>query len=54
MVAAVKMAMEVLGVMQVAEEWGEVLTGEVFVDSTAALGIVKRKVCGNMRHVKVG
>lgn len=30
------------------------MVGHVYVDSSAALGIVKRQGCGKMRHVRVG
>ena len=41
--------------MQLASDWGEVnLTGEVLVDSSAALGTIKRRGCGKLRHVRVG
>ena len=34
-------------------DWGEMCEGELFVDSTAALGVVGRRGCGRMRHVRV-
>ena len=30
------------------------MTGEVYVDSSAALAVVNRKGCGKLRHVRVG
>ena len=54
LVAAVKMSTELLGVMQLAQEWGMVMEGRVYVDSSAALGAVARRGCGKMRHVKIG
>jgi len=30
------------------------MVGNIYADSSAALGIVKRKGCGKLRHVKVG
>ena len=36
------------------ESLGKELDGEIFVDSSAALGVVARKGCGKLRHVKVG
>ena len=30
------------------------MKGEVMVDSAAALGVVRRKGCGKLRHVRVG
>ena len=54
LVAAVKASCELIGVLQMANEWGYEVEGEVFVDSTAALAITGRKGNGKMRHVKVG
>ncbi len=54
LVAAVKMGTEMLGMAQLAKDWGQEVEGTVFVDSSAALGMVHRKGCGKMRHVKVG
>ena len=53
-VAVVKMSTELLGVMQLAQEWGMVMEGKVYVDSSAALGAVARRGCGKLRHVKIG
>ena len=53
--AAVKASTELLGVLQLAKDWGEEhLVGEVLVDSAAALGTIRRKRCGKLRHVRVG
>ena len=54
LVAAVKASCELIGILQMASEWGEEIEGEVFVDSTAALAITGRKGNGKMRHVRVG
>jgi hypothetical protein len=54
LVAAVKMSTEIIGMLQLAKDWGMEKVGEVLVDSSAALGIVHRQGCGKMRHVKVG
>ena len=55
LMAAVRASTEVLGIFQLASDWGEdQLIGEVLVDSTAALGMVKRRGCGKLRHVRVG
>ena len=43
LVAAVKMSCEVLGMIQLAKEWDVIMTGSIYVDSSAALGIVNRK-----------
>ena len=39
---------------QLAKDWGEEVEGHVHVDSSAAIGIIGRRGCGKMRHVKVG
>ena len=54
LVAAVKMSTEVIGLIQLARDWGDKLGGKVLVDSSAALGVVRRKGNGKLRHVKVG
>ena len=54
LVAAVKASAELIGAMQMASEWGEDYEGEVLVDSSAALGAVKRRGNGKLRHVRVG
>jgi hypothetical protein len=54
LVAAVKMSTELIGMLQLAEDWGIKLEGKVFVDSSAAIGMVNRQGCGKMRHVRVG
>ena len=53
-VAAVKMSTEVMGIRQLASEWGLELQGAVYVDSSAALGVTKRKGNGKLRHIRVG
>ena len=52
--ALVKTAAETIGILQMVEGLGREATGEVFVDSSAALAIVNRKGCGKLRHVRVG
>ena len=54
LVAAVKMRAEVLGIIQMAKDWGFEKEGRIYVDSTAAIGVVNRKGNGRLRHVKVG
>ena len=54
LVAVVKMSCEIIGLMQLMEDWGHQMEGNVHADSSAALGIVKRKRNGKMRHVRVG
>ena len=52
--AAIKMSSELIGITQLARDWGDELQGHVHVDSSAAIGIIGRRGCGKMRHVKVG
>ena len=54
LIATVKASTELIGVLQLMQDWGDSLTGDVMVDSAAALGIVKRKGNGRLRHVRVG
>ena len=54
LVAAVKMAAELIGVTQLMGDWGLNLRGRVHVDSSAAIGVVGRKGNGKLRHVRVG
>jgi hypothetical protein len=54
LVAVVKASSETLGMMQLAADWGQELEGEIMVDASAALGVVRRKGCGKLRHVRVG
>ena len=43
LVAAVKMSSELIGLIQLARDWGLKMDGSVHVDSSAALGIVKKE-----------
>ena len=52
--ALVKCSCEVIGAIQLAEDWDMSLEGEVHVDSSAALGVVSRQGAGKLRHVRVG
>ena len=54
LVAAVKTSCGLIGVLQMAQEWGMKHEGSVWVDRSAALGMVKRQGNGKMRHVKIG
>ena len=54
LIAAVKTSTKVIGILQLAKDWGEDAEGEVFVDSSAAIGMVRRKGNAKMRHVRVG
>ena len=52
--ALVKCSCEVIGILQLAADLDEEREGHVYVDSTAALGVVHRKGAGKLRHVRVG
>ena len=52
--ALVKTSCEIIGMLQLAADWGLDYEGEVLVDSSAALGVVARKGAGKLRHVRVG
>ena len=54
LVAAVKAGCELIRMMQMPSEWGIESEGKVMVDSSAALGTVKRRGNGKIRHVKIG
>ena len=40
--------------LQLAADWNITIPGRVLVDSTAALGVVKRHGSGRLRHIRVG
>ena len=54
LVAAVKTCTELSGVTQLMKDRGNDTDGDVFVDSSAAIGVVHRKGNGKLRHVRVG
>ncbi len=54
LVAAVKMSAELIGMTQLAADWGMQCRGRVMVDSSAAIGAAQRKGNGKLRHVRVG
>ena len=54
LVAAVKMATELIGLCQLAGDWGWEAKGQIFTDSSAAIGTASRRGNGKMRHVRVG
>ena len=54
LVAAVKMATELIGLCQLAADWGWETRGQIFTDSSAAIGTASRRGNGKMRHVRVG
>ena len=52
--ACIKASSETIGVLQMVAGLGMITEGEVFVDSSAALGVVNRKGNGKLRHIRVG
>ena len=50
--AMVAASSETLGIVALMADMGLVLEGEVYVDSTAALGIAQRQGIGKLRHVR--
>ena len=54
LVAIVKMSTELLGIIQLMNEWNHKVEAEVLADSTTALAVVNRKGNGKMRHVRIG
>ena len=52
--ATLKAASEGLGMMSVARDLGISLSGEVWGDASAALGIIKRRGLGKTRHIDTG
>ena len=54
LVAAVKTCTELIGITQLSKDWGKEVEGEVYVDSSAAIGVAHRKGNGKLRHVRVG
>ena len=51
--AMTKAASQTIGLMSLAADFGEELTGEVMSDASAAIGIVHRKGLGKIRHIEV-
>ena len=47
-----KCAAQLIGIMQLGEDFGFNLRGQVYTDSTAALGITHREGLGRTRHVR--
>ena len=54
LVALVRASTEALGFSQMCSEFRVPVQCQVFVDSSAALGVVSRKGCGRVRHLKLG
>ena len=51
--AMIKGSIHTLGMMSLAADFGETLSGRVLGDSSAALGIINRTGVGKLRHIKV-
>ena len=51
--AQVKRAAQTLGMISMAADFGECLSGTVYSDSSAALGMVTRTELGKVRHIRV-
>ena len=51
--AMVKCTAELIGIKSMMADWGRTKTGTLYADSTAALGIAKRKGAGKMRHINI-
>ena len=49
----VKMSCEMIGMTQLAFEWGLAIKENIFADTSEALGIAKRRGRGKMRHVNI-
>ena len=54
LVAAVKAAVEAIGLTRLAFDWGDSVEASVQVDSSAAIGVSSRRGSGKLRHIKVG
>lgn len=52
--AALKASAETLGVMSMLTDFGVTMTGEVWGDASAALGIINRNGLGKTRHIQTG
>ena len=53
LIALVKMSTEIVGIMNLLQEWGIKPGARIFADSSAALGVVHRKGSGKLRHIRV-
>ena len=51
--ALVKCTAECMGVQSMYKDWGTDMKGTLYVDSSAALAIAKRKGAGKLRHMNV-
>ena len=52
--AMVKCTCEGLGLMSLLKDWGLQMSLTVLADSSAALGVARRRGAGKIRHVKIG
>ena len=52
--ATLKAAAEALGMMSMMEDLGWQVSGEIWVDASAALGIIQRRGLGNTRRIDIG
>ena len=51
--AMVKCTAELIGIKSMMHDWGRDKSGVLYADSTAALGIAKRRGAGKLRHIKI-
>ena len=51
--AMVKCTAELIGIKSMMADWGRSKSGTLYADSTAALGIAKRKGAGKQRHANI-
>ena len=51
--AMVKCTAELIGIKSMMSDWGRDKRGTLYADSTAALGIAKRKGAGKLRHINI-
>ena len=49
--AVVKTSSELLGLIAMAADMGYKREGDVWIDASAAMGILNRQGCGNIRHL---
>ena len=49
--ASVKATSEGLGIVSILKDFGVTMTGKVWADASAALGIIARKGLGKVRHL---
>lgn len=49
-----KVTAEVMGTQALMRDWGKVMKGQIYADSSAALAIASRKGRGELRHIHVG